>query len=194
MKNLRRIALASLLSTAALEAPAVAGQLNDGLAALDRLDFSAALAALEPLANQGNVEAQVRVGHMYRNGLGAPVNYAKALKLYRSAADQNDARAQFELGKLSADCQGMNVNQSEMFKLLLRSGEQGYREAQDVLGYMYAYGVSVPADNVNAYLWYDLAAGQGGKDDAEKRELISKKMTPEQIAEAQQLAREWKPK
>jgi uncharacterized protein len=81
-----------------------------------------------------------------------------------------------------------------MVKLHLRSGEKGYLDAPDVLGYMYEHGVGVPVDLVKASLWYDLAAAQGGKNDAEKRDQIARKLTPDEIAEARKLAREWKPK
>ena len=35
---------------------------------------------------------------------------------------------------------------------------------------------------------------QGGEDAVKKRDAIARSMTPNQIAEAQKLAREWKPK
>ena len=43
-------------------------------------------------------------------------------------------------------------------------------------------------------MWYNLAAAQGNKLGRKYRDLLVKKMTPVQIAEAQKLAREWKPK
>ena len=46
-------------------------------------------------------------------------------------------------------------------------------------------------------MWFNLAAARGGEDrDAavEFRDRAAKLMTPDQIAEAQRLAREWKPK
>jgi TPR repeat protein len=58
---------------------------------------------------------------------------------------------------------------------------------------MYAQGQGVPQDYVPAHMWFDLAAAQGEKDATELRDSLAKKMTPAQIAEAQKLAREWKP-
>jgi len=43
-------------------------------------------------------------------------------------------------------------------------------------------------------MWANLAASQGVDDGAERRDLIATFMTPAQLAEAQRLAREWKPK
>jgi len=43
-------------------------------------------------------------------------------------------------------------------------------------------------------MWYNLAAARGQKDARKFRDSLAEKMTPAQIAEAQRLAREWKPK
>jgi hypothetical protein len=43
-------------------------------------------------------------------------------------------------------------------------------------------------------MWWNLAASSGYEDAKTSRETISKTMTREQIAEAQKLSREWKPK
>jgi hypothetical protein len=51
----------------------------------------------------------------------------------------------------------------------------------------------VPQDNIEAYVWYDLAAEQDHQNAAEERSALARLMTPGQIAEAQRLAREWKP-
>ena len=68
---------------------------------------------------------------------------------------------------------------------------------------MYAKGQGVPQDYVQAHMWFNLAAARYSASEAEKRErdqavkdsdLAVSKMTPAQIAEAQRLAREWKPK
>jgi TPR repeat protein len=186
MRNVNRLALIFLFATAAPEC-AVAGQLEDGLAALDKLDFTTAVKLLEPLAEQGNVEAQVRLGVICRNGLGMPVDFTQAVKWYRLAADQDNPQAQFDLGELYADGQGMSVDYAEMVRLHTRAGEQGYLDAQDVLGYMYEYGVGVSVDYAKAYFWFDLAAARGGKNDAAKRDRVATKLAPEQIAEAQKL-------
>lgn len=191
MRNHLTAALALLFSSAAIAAPATAGRLEDGLAAYQSFDYATALTALEPLAEQGNVEAQLRLGLMYRNGLGVRSDSAKAMKWLRLAADQDNAEAQFVLSNIYF----WREDYAEEFKLLLRSAEHGYVYAQDYLGNMYAFGLGdVPMDKVKAYLWYDRAAAQGGKSYAEKRDLIAKRLTPDEMAEARKLAREWNPK
>jgi Sel1 repeat len=79
----------------------------------------------------------------------------------------------------------------DVYRIGADKGEAG---AQFSLGFMYQKGLGVPQDHLRAYMWFDLAAAQGTKGAAEWREHIAGRMTPEQIAEAQKLAREWKPK
>ena len=77
------------------------------------------------------------------------------------------------------------------FKEFQPLAEQGEMVAQWSLGVMYERGRGVPKDSVQAYRWYTLAAGQGD-DLAEKfKDFLEKSMTPDQLAEAQRLAREW---
>jgi TPR repeat protein len=78
-----------------------------------------------------------------------------------------------------------------------RAAEQGYIPAQVYLGIRYDQGTGVSQDYIKAHMWFNLAAGAStGKemeDAAERRELVARKMTPQQIAEAQRLASKWKP-
>ena len=58
---------------------------------------------------------------------------------------------------------------------------------------LYANGLGGSQNLVQAYMWYSLAAGNGYEIATGYRNDLAKQMTPAQIAEAQQLAREWKP-
>ncbi len=80
-----------------------------------------------------------------------------------------------------------------------KAAEQGNDSAQFNLGVMYTKGRGVPQDYVQAHMWYNLAAagsppGEDRDSAAKNRDIVAERMTPAQIAEAQRLAREWKPK
>ncbi len=79
---------------------------------------------------------------------------------------------------------GVSQDYQEALRWYRLAAEQGYTLAQNNLGYMFFKGKGVPRDYVRAYMWASLAAAQG-------LEIMEKEMTPEQIAEAQRLAREW---
>ncbi len=93
---------------------------------------------------------------------------------------------------------GFEAHQRGDFATALRIfrqlAEQGDASAQYNLGLMYHKGLGVTQDYVQAHMWYNLAAAQGQKDAGKWRDSLAEKMTPEQIAEAQTLARYWKPK
>jgi len=60
-------------------------------------------------------------------------------------------------------------------------------------------GRGVLRDDVQAHVWFNLAVsrhppGKDRDDSVKNRDIAAKLMTPAQIAEAQRLAREWKPK
>ena len=71
--------------------------------------------------------------------------------------------------------------------------------AQANLGAFYANGWGVEQDDVLAHMWLNLATAVTKGRKARNRlkwlrNSIAKRLTPEQIAEAQRLAREWQPK
>ena len=67
--------------------------------------------------------------------------------------------------------------------------------AQFNLGVKYATGQGVPQDYVQAHMWFNLAAsrstGEVREDAVERRDQTANEMTPDQLAEAHRLAREW---
>ena len=126
-------------------------------------------------------------------------DYATAVRLWRPLAEQGNADAQFILGQMYNTGRGVSQDHAEAVKWYRRAAEQGDVLAQAVLGAMYLGEEGVPADYVQSYMWLNLAASkaptQEDRDMAlEARKLVKKKMTSEQIAEAERLAREWKPK
>ena len=74
-----------------------------------------------------------------------------------------------------------------------KAAAQGSASARSDLALLYANGLGGSQDLVQAYMWYSLAAGNGYEIATGYRNDLAKQMTPAQIAEAQQLAREWKP-
>ena len=87
----------------------------------------------------------------------------------------------------------MSQDYAEALKWSRKAADQGHAPAQYNLGVMYRNGRGVPQDYVRAHIWFSLSAAQGDQDAVENRDLAARHMTPAQIAEAQKLAREWKP-
>ena len=115
------------------------------------------------------------------------------VKSWRLAADQGQADAQYNLGLAYDVGEGVPQDYVEAVKWYRKAAAQGDASAQNNLGDTYYAGEGVLQDYVEAHKWYNLSAAAGNTIAGELRDLIAKKMTPEQIAEAQRLAREWKP-
>jgi len=118
----------------------------------------------------------------------------EAVKWFRRAADQGFAQAQVSLGGMYIDGKGVAQDNSEAVNWYRKAAEQGYADAQHRLGKSYAVGIGLPKDFVQAHMWFDLAAMGGDSDAKNDRDKVAEMMTPPQIAEAQRLAKEWKPK
>ena len=140
--------------------------------------------------------AGAAVAGPYEDGVAAYVrgDYATALRLMRPFADQGLAAAQNNLGLMYYSGQGVPQDYAEAMKWYRLAADQGNAPAQNDLGALFFMGQGVPQDFVLAHMWFDLSATQGDQDATENRDLAERRMTPEQIAEAQKLAREWKPK
>jgi TPR repeat protein len=121
-------------------------------------------------------------------------DYAEAARLYRILAEQGDTDAQATLGAMYDYGQGVSQDYAEAVRWHRKAAEQGHAGAQHGLSYMYGTGQGVPQDHVLAHMWANLAAAQGEAGALHNRDGAANLMTSEQIAEAQRLAREWKPK
>ena len=132
--------------------------LQDGLDAYKREDYKTAYKLLLPFAEQGDADAQQKVGYMYAQGKGVPQDDKEAVKWWTLSAEQGNAAAQYSLGVT------------------------------------YEHALGVPQDYALAHMWFNLCGSSGDKDCEKIRNIIENKMTSQQIEEAQDMARNWKPK
>lgn len=156
-------------------------------------EYEATAKRLRKLAQEGDATAQNSLGLLYEEGTGVPQSYRQAKKWFEEAANQGLADAQVNLGRLYLH--GNAPPQSAQMALFWfsRAAEQGNVAAVANLGVMYAEAQGVPQDLLQAYMWFLIAAANGNESSAERRDLLATKMTPTQIAEAQERARAWKP-
>ncbi|HJQ61074.1 MAG TPA: tetratricopeptide repeat protein [Vineibacter sp.] len=169
-------------------------------AAIDRGDHENAIRLLRPLADQGDANAQFRLGFMHQLGMGVAVDDVEAATWYRKAALQAHAEARYRLGMLYAAGIGVSRNATEASRWLRLAAHQGHATAQLELGLVYAGGVGVRRDDVQAHAWFEIAMARFGAGDLvsrtraqRERDSIALRLTPEQLAEAQRLATEFQP-
>jgi TPR repeat protein len=145
-------------------------------------------------ADQGLDRAQESLGKMYYLGDGVPQSYPRAIELFRKAADQGYVLAQLDMGAMYIGGRGVPQDFSEAVKWFRMAADQGFDVAQHSLGVQYFKGEGVQESRMIALMWFTLAAAQGNADAENKRDLLVQKLPPSQVAEAQRLASEWKPK
>lgn len=152
---------------------------------------------LRRAAEQGLAEAQWQLGRCYSTGEGIGENPVAAAGWFRKAAEQNDAAGQYSLGNCYFEGYGVTKDIPEGVAWTRKAAEQGYPEAENGYGMCFAKGRGVPQDYLQAYKWFNLAAAQGGEHNTDARMNLSmaeRAMTPQQIAQAQKLAMEFKPR
>ena len=155
-----------------------------------RNDDGTAFKECEPLAEQGNADAQYALGTLYERGRVWSRDYVEAAKWYRKAAEQGHARAQIELGHLYAAGEGVTKDHAEAVKWYRKAAEQGNADAQSELGFVYARGgKGVWQDLSAAHMWYNIAAVNGQRHSAEDRDLAADKLTPSELVEARERAK-----
>ena len=121
-------------------------------------------------------------------------DYSTAIRLLQPFAEEGNLRAQIRLGAMYYDGIGVPRDRVEAFKWYQLAAAKGSVEAQYTLGDLYSKGRGVQTDVVLAHMWFSLAVAQGHPDASHLISFVKTRMSADQIAEAERLAREWKPK
>ena len=93
----------------------------------------------------------------------------------------------FDMSTVRRKIGSSGLIKEDVYKL----AKQGNAEAQINLGSLYFKGIGVPQDFPQAHMWYNLASATGNILAAKNRDLVAKKMTTQQVADAQELAKEF---
>lgn len=126
------------------------------------------LTMYEHMANEGDIEAQYKLGLQYRYGGSVDqwdpsfgIDYKQALSLFRKLAEQGHADAQFELAQMYND--GVGVTQNDVLAIYWyrKAAEQGVASAQFRLGIKYKLGQGFQQDETLAQEWFEKAYSNG---------------------------------
>jgi TPR repeat protein len=134
-------------------------------------DLASAAYWYQKAAEKGHTDAQTNLAAMYAEGRGVDFNSLESARWYRKAAEAGNVRAQYSLAI-------MHWYES--------AARQGDANAMNNLAFMHGMGEGVVQSNVEAYVWFSLAASRGNADAAENRDLAAAEMTPEERRKARQ--------
>ena len=144
-------------------------------------------------AEQGDAGGQGILASAYNTGRGVAQDFGEAVRWARLAAERGDAGGQSVLGFAYYGGRGVTQDDVEAAHWARLAAEQGNASGQTLLGMMYMQGRGMDQDDISAYMWLTLgASGLGIRGAREMRDdVVARRMTPEQIVEAQALARDW---
>lgn len=170
-------------------------------------------------ADQGDTDARYSLGMAYWKGDGVTQDFDKANALLRSVAPAGSTYARSVLGTRATPHATTNLSapapqQSHLaqprasatphidpyspdgFRKYLTAAQTGDPKAQSQVGYMYAVGLGVGRNLVEAHKWTNIAAallppGRIRESSIGNRNAAAAQMTPQQILSAQRLARDW---
>jgi|GEM_PF-7059343 len=134
------ILVMALIATPALASLEKAGE------AFDRADFAEAARLLLPLAEAGDVRAQMNLGGLYSDGLGVPKDLVKGAAWTFRAAESGNAKAQANMGLLFLRGKGVPEDAQQAAAWLKRAAIQNNAGAQNSLGTLYVDGRGVSKD------------------------------------------------
>ena len=190
-----RLIIALVLSIVCLTLSAcAANQPVEDEAAKIRAENEAAAQEVRKVAEGGDLSAQNELGRLYYEGKGVPQDYRQAKQWFEKDAKKGHAGAQANLGTLYLRGEGAPQSAQMALFWFSQAAEQENALALGKLGMLHEQGRGVLQDFIQAHKWYNLSAARGEERSGVAREALAKQMTPAQIAEAQRLAREWKPK
>lgn len=157
------------------------------------LNFSKAAQLLRSAAEGGHAGSQCELGRYYYIGQGVEQSYERAVPWFLAASKQGHAKAQFLLATCLQAGQGVSPDTKAAFQWFRKAADKGFPEAQLGVANCYATGIGTPLDPQSAYQWFVLSSLHGVNVDPKSLSLAEQMLSPEQIREAKNWARNWKP-
>ena len=154
------------------------------------VDLMSAATWYRRAADLGHAPSQYRIANFYEKGSGLERDLDAAKKWYQLSAEQGNASAMHNLAVLYATAGAVPdyENAAEWFG---RAAEVGVRDSQVNLAILYARGDGVPRDLEKSYKWFAIAANDGDKDAAVKRDEVFNALRPEQVEAARASVANW---
>jgi len=143
---------------------AFAGPLEDGHDAFDNKDYKKAFEIWEPLAVEGDGDAQYNLALLYLKGNGVKKNERVALTWFTHAGNQDITDAQYNAGVMFYLGQGVYPDYKSAIQWWELAAETGHANAQNNLAIMHAYASGTRKDTDKALALWTKAAEQGHPD------------------------------
>ena len=116
---------------------------------------------LVPMADSGNVQAQIALAEAHFYGRGTPTNRIEAIRWYRRAAEAGESSAQASLGLCLLRGWGCEKSPVEAVSWYVAAAEQGDLAAMTDLAFCHLHGMGVAKNPATGFSWAMRAAERG---------------------------------
>jgi TPR repeat protein len=169
--------------------------------ALDFDETREKIAALERDALNGDLEAKVALGDIHNDYPNPDRGRTRqrAAALYEEAANAGSSRAMVNLAVMNVYGEGIKRDIPRAIALFEHAAELADWVGLDSLSTAHEHGVGVPQNFPIAHVYAIAAESVSLKEKwviehfADKKNRLAQRMTPEQLAQSQALAANWKP-
>lgn len=155
-KSRTLIFLASGCLVSLLLTTSARGQVDSTNSAITRASMTDALAAAE----QGDIQAQVKVGRAYAEGTAGPRNYGEAVKWLQAASTQGSMEANAWLGNMYLLGHGVQRDVAHGANLIQAAADANSPAGLRFTGLMYETGQGIARDYSQAVAFYTRGMAQ----------------------------------
>ena len=148
-------------------------------------DIPAAMAWYKKAAALNEPTALNNLGIMYFAGEGVEKDLDEARHLFEKAAAVGSAGAMDNLGEMYTQGIGVEKDDAKALGWFLRAAARGHGLAMSKAGVFYLNGQGTTTDPLEAYIWLQKGI-DSGYDVTAQKEAAAAKLTPAQLAEAEQ--------
>lgn len=160
------------------------------------VDMTQAVKWFERAAAKGSPAATFRLGMAYEKGLGTQKDRARARTNYVLAAERGHLKAMHNLAVMiveDSSVAGKQPDYANAIPWFRKAAERGLRDSQYNLGVLYARGLGGPVNLAESFRWFALAANQGDKDAAKKRDDVASRLDQQSLVAARLAVQTWTP-
>ncbi len=143
---------------------------------------------LEDLADEGDAEAQYKIGTRYISGNGVKKNVKRAIEFFNKSAAQDYTRSLYILGKLYWDGIYIKKNDGKAIEWFEKAARKGHGNAQYNLAVILSRYHDSKEFLIKSYAWFSVVAKRGHPKAGKMRDELAKKLDPFDLVRAKRTA------
>ena len=151
------------------------------------------LGPLRALAEAGQSRAQMYLAKLYEQGRGVAADSGEARRWTAQAAEGGDPVAMHNLALYYLEGRGGPRDDAAAARLLRRAALAGIADSQFNLALLYETGTGVDRNLVEAYRWFQIAAGNGDLKARERAVALEARLSSQELASADRRVARFRP-